>query len=148
MNVRGNVMNQDKKYELLEHTADAKFRAYGRTREEAFANAVQGMTAIVADPEKLGRGRSLPITVKSKSLQNLLFDFLDEILFLHDTEKFLPALAENLTIVEHEEEFVLEATLHGDDAQKWGGNLKAVTYSDMIVEETHHGWVIQVVIDI
>jgi SHS2 domain-containing protein len=137
------------KYELVEHTADAKFRAFGQTREEVFANAVQGMTAIAADPEKLGRSKALHVSVKSKSLQNLLFDLLDEILFLHDTEKFLPAVAEHLTIVERDGYFILDTTLHGDDARKWGGNLKAVTYSDMIVEETPDGsWLIQVVIDI
>jgi SHS2 domain-containing protein len=136
------------KYELLEHTADAKFRAYGKTREEAFANAVQAMTAIAADPEKLSRHRSVPVSIKSKSLQNLLFDLLDEILFLHDTEKFLPALAEGLTITERDGEFILDATLKGDDAKKWGGNLKAVTYSDMIVEEKNGSWMLQVVIDI
>jgi SHS2 domain-containing protein len=137
------------KYELLEHTADAKFRAYGATREEVFANAVQGMTAIVADPAKLGTEKAFHVSVKAGSLQNLLFDLLDEILFLHDTEKFLPARADALTVVERNGHFVLDATLRGDDARKWGGNLKAVTYSEMVVEETEEGrWLIQAVIDI
>lgn len=136
------------KYELLEHTADAKFRAYGGTLDEAFANAVQGMTAIIADPEKVGKGRMQVVSIKAKSLQNLLFDLLDEILFLHDTEKFLPSSASPLRIVERNGEFTLDATLHGDDARKWPGNLKAVTYSDMIVEEKDGRWLIQVVIDI
>ena len=136
------------KYELLDHTADAKFRAYGQTRDEVFSNAVQGMTAIIADPQMLGTTQTLHVSIKSKTLQNLLFDLLDEILFLHDTEKFLPARADHLTIVERDEHFVLDATLVGDDAQKWPGNLKAVTYSDMIVEEQADGWLIQAVIDI
>jgi SHS2 domain-containing protein len=136
------------KYELLEHTADAKFRAYGATREEAFSNAVEAMTAIAVDPAKLKTDKVHHVTVKSITLKNLLFDLLDEILFLHDTEKFLPSHAEALTIVERDGHFILDATLRGDDARKWGANLKAVTYSEMVIEETNGHWMIQVVIDI
>jgi len=136
-------------YELLDHTADAKFRARGATLEEAFSEAVRAMTAIAADPSKLETEMTFHVTVKAKTLQNLLFDLLDEILFLHDTERFLPARAEALTIVERDGAFVLDATLLGDDAAKWPANLKAVTYSEMIVEQEPDGtWLIQAVIDI
>jgi SHS2 domain-containing protein len=136
------------KYELLDHTADAKFRAYGKTREEAFTNAVEAMTAIVAEPAKLHRVKSIPVHIEATSLKRVLFDLLDEILFLHDTEHFLPACAEHLKIREEGEHFVLDAVLHGDEASKWPGNLKAVTFSDMILEERGGEWTIQVVIDI
>ena len=136
-------------YELLDHTADAKFRARGATPEEAFASAVQGMTAIVADPTKLATHRSAHITVSGKNWQNLLFNFLEEILFLHDTEKFIPARADALTITERDGMLVLDTMLFGDDAKKWGGNLKAVTYSEMIAEQEPDGtWLLQAVIDI
>jgi SHS2 domain-containing protein len=135
-------------YELLEHTADAKFRAYGSSKEEAFSNSVLALTALVVEPQKVSTEVSRNLSVKATSLQGLLFDFLDEILYLLDTEKFLPACAKNLSIVERDEHYVLDATLLGDDAKKFPGNLKAVTYSEMIVEETEDCWVIQVVIDI
>ena len=74
---------------------------------------------------------------------------LDEILFLLDTEKFIPAAAENLAIAEKDNKFVLEATLKGDDARKHPGNLKAVTYSEMLVLQRPDGtWMLQVVVDI
>jgi SHS2 domain-containing protein len=136
-------------YELLEHTADAKFRAYGENRQEVFANAVQGMTAIIADPAQLDRSIVLNIGVKASTMQGLLFDLLDELLFLHDTQNFIAACAENLTIIERDGKFILDATLRGDEATKWPGNLKAVTYSEMLVHEQPDGtWVIQAVIDI
>lgn len=136
-------------YELLDHTADAKFRAFGMTREEAFANALRGMVAIVTPPEALGKDAVFHISVRAGKLESLLFDYLDEILFLYDTEKFLPACAEALTIVEREGKFVLDATLRGECPTKISGNLKAVTYSDMICTEQPDGtWLVQVVIDI
>jgi SHS2 domain-containing protein len=136
-------------YELLEHTADAKFRAYGNSCEEAFANAVQGMTAIIAEPQQLGTQAIFHICVKSSTLEGLLFDLLDELLFLHDTENFIAARADSLTIVQREGKFVLDATILGDEAKKWPGNLKAVTYSEMVVaQQEDDTWLIQAVIDI
>jgi len=136
-------------YEILDHTADAKFRARGATREEAFTSAVQAMTAIVTDPQMMGDGITFHISVTASTSERLLFDMLDEILFLMDTEKFLPCRAEHLTIVERDGKLVLDATLRGDDARKTPGNLKAVTYSDMIVRQEPDGtWIAQAVIDI
>jgi SHS2 domain-containing protein len=136
------------KYELLEHTADAKFRAYGKTIEEAFSNAVEAMTAIVADPLQVKHTQHHDLTIHSTSLQKLLFDLLDQILFLMDTEKFMPAKAEQLAIVERNGKFTLSATLVGDDSRKWPHNLKAVTYSEMVVQQEEGRWVLQAVIDI
>jgi SHS2 domain-containing protein len=135
-------------YELLEHTADAKFRAYGKTKDAAFGNAILAMTALVVDPQKLATDQSFSVSVKAKNLSGLLFDLLDELLFLLDTEKFLCGKVENLQIAERDGLFYLEASLLGDDARKWPGNLKAVTYSEMIAEEQHGTWVVQAVIDI
>ena len=35
------------KFKYLEHTADAKFQAFGRTLEEAFANAVLATASLI-----------------------------------------------------------------------------------------------------
>ncbi len=41
------------KYEFLEHTADIKFRAYGATMEEAFANVVGAFSEFVSGGEEV-----------------------------------------------------------------------------------------------
>jgi SHS2 domain-containing protein len=134
-------------YELLEHTADAKFRAYGKTKEEAFSSAIEALTAIVVDPKHVKRTREWHVSVTGKTLRELLFELLDELMFLHDTEHFLTGGVQELTIT-HEKGFKLSATLKGDDSKSYGGNLKAVTYSEMIAEEQDGQWVLQAVIDI
>ena len=42
-----------KQYEYLEHTAEAKFAAYGKTIEEAFSNAAIAMENIIVETEKI-----------------------------------------------------------------------------------------------
>lgn len=138
-----------KPYELIEHTADAQFRAYGATIEEAFANAITALAAIITDPAKADRGREIGIELRSFDRKRLLFDLLDQALYLMDTEKFLAVGAQDLFIANSATGYTLTASLVGDDIRKHGGNLKAVTYSDMKVEQLPDGtWLCQAVIDI
>ncbi len=129
-------------YELLEHTADAKFRAYGTTREEAFANAIRAMTAIVTDPDRLGRTKRLTVEIRGTDDEKLLYDLLSRIIFLMDTEKVLPAQAS----VEKTDAGI-RATIEGDDIRNHSANIKAVTYHDMRVEK-NGTCMVQVVVDI
>ncbi len=138
-----------KPYEIMEHTADAQFRAYGSTIEEAFGNAVTAMAAIITEPEDAGRDREIGVTVHANDVKRLLFELLDQVLFLMDTEKFLAVGVGDIAMTQTHGRYTLTATLVGDDIIKHGGNLKAVTYSDMKVEEMPDGrWVCQAVIDI
>ena len=43
----------NEKYKFLEHTADAKFQAFGATLEEAFSNAALAMFSVMTEPEKI-----------------------------------------------------------------------------------------------
>lgn len=136
------------RYELLEHTADAKFRAYGGSLAETFGNAIVAMTAIVVEPEKVAKTRTQKIRVAAPSLEALLFNLLDEVLFLMDTQQFIASDVSDAELKEDGHTFIFTVKLHGDDVTKYGGNLKAVTYSEMIVEAKPDGYMVQAVIDI
>src|SRR3989344_5902493 len=43
----------NEKYKFLEHTADAKFQAFGATLEEAFSNAALAMFSVMTEPGKI-----------------------------------------------------------------------------------------------
>ncbi len=136
-------------YELLEHTADAKFRAYGETLEEAFGNAIVATSAIATDPAGIAHERSVPIEARARDLRRLLFEALDQVIFLMDTQRFLPSAVQGLAIARDEDGYALRATLVGGDIRGSGGNLKAITYHEMLVDRREDGtWVLQAVVDI
>ena len=56
-----------KQYEFLEHTADVKFRAYGKTLEEAFSNAALATSAVMTDVKKIKGKIEKTIAVQSKT---------------------------------------------------------------------------------
>ena len=78
-----------KRFEPLEHTADAGIRAYGRTLDELFANAAAGMFSLMADLKAVKPIGEYEVTVKANDLQTLLVDFLSELLYIHETQKVL-----------------------------------------------------------
>ncbi|MBW3023145.1 archease [Candidatus Woesearchaeota archaeon] len=135
------------KYEFLEHTSDAKFKAYGRNLEECFANAAEAMTSVMTDPEKVEGKITKSVQIKGKDLKQLLLNFLEELLFLLDTENFIIHKVSAIQITPKGKEYFLSATLSGDkvdDKYEIETGIKAVTYMDMEVKENY----VQVVVDI
>lgn len=135
------------------HTADAKFEAYGETREEMFRNAGVACFEIITDTSIIKPVKVFPIKIKAKKLESLLFDYLDELLFLLDTEGLIVADIEGIKITDIEEGFALEAVVKGDYHKGYdvSCNVKAVTYNDMHIknpEETGKDWGCMVVVDL
>ncbi len=74
------------RYKLLEHTADAMIEAHGETLGERFANAAYAMFDQITDVTKIEPQGELKIVLKAENREQLLVDFLQELLFVHDTE--------------------------------------------------------------
>ena len=70
-------------YEVLEHTADLRFRVRGRTLPEAFAEAARAVCETIA-PNCTPGEAVRRIEVESPDPETLLFDFLSELLYLSD----------------------------------------------------------------
>ncbi|MEE9116205.1 MAG: archease [Thermoplasmata archaeon] len=77
------------KYEFIEHTADIGIKAYGETLEESFANAALGMFNVMTDVSKVEPVGEYEVKVESDNLENLLVDWLGELIFLHETQDVL-----------------------------------------------------------
>jgi len=133
------------KYEFLEHTADVKFRAYGKTLNEAFENSVLAFAEFVGKGGKIKDKRKKLISVSGKDKESLFYNFLEELIFLIDSEDFVVARAE----VEIEGN-ALRGKVFGDSTGSYRGldHVKAVTYAEMEVLEVDGGWVVQAVLDV
>ena len=135
-----------KKFEFLEHTADAKFLAYGKTLEEAFSNAALALFTLMTDVSKVKPRVKKHITVTSSSREAMLYDFLESLVVLIDTEGFLLHEMKNMQITGN----VLSADAYGDHAEGYDvhTHIKAITYNDMFIKEEKGKFILQVVPDI
>lgn len=134
-------------YEILRHTADEKFRAQGESLEEAFKQSTKAFSEIVkGDSGEVKHG----IEIESESHEALLFDFLERLIFLQDTEGVAVADAEKLEIEETNEGYILTAQIVTDPITS-GMNytdIKAPTYNEMKVDYEDGNWVLEAVLDI
>ncbi len=140
-----------KPYEYLEHTADAKFKAYGNDLAEAFKNSAYATFNILTDTKKIKGKTEKELIVRAKKKTTLLYDFLDELLFLLDSEGFLLHEITDLEIRENDGMFHLECTFNGDifsNKYEVSGNIKSVTYNEMEIDEKKDNVMVQVVVDI
>lgn len=135
------------KFKYLPHTADAKFVAYGKDIDEVFANSALAMFNILGDTSKVKVAKKIEINLKGKNYESLLYDFLEELIFLLETENLFLASIKNLKI---SKDFVLSCVAEGDDLNNYElkSDIKAVTYSDMKISKTNKGYKIVVVVDI
>ena len=138
-------------YKFLEHTADAKFQAYGKNIEEAFANAAIAMFTILTDTKKIEQKKKKKIEVKGTDLKALLVNFLEEFIYMLDADNFLLNTIENIKIKKAIGGYELSAEAVGDlnpEKYKTKGDIKAVTYNEMEIKEEKGNCMVQVVVDI
>ena len=131
----------DKKFEYLPHTADAKFKAYGKDIEEQFSNAAIATFSIMFDPNKVNSKIKKEVVLKTNKLTSLLYDWIDELLYFLDADRWFLSKIEKIEIKDNK----LTAVLWGDDYTNYQteGHVKGMTYSEMEINEEF----IQVVVD-
>jgi len=134
-----------KEYKILEHKADLKIQVFGRTKEELFKNALSGMaSALRAEPEN-EKAKAKRITIKSVDLPALLVDFLSEALYLIQVHKEIYSEVRFIEFSDNE----LTAELSGQKVERFGEDIKAVTYHDLDICENKKGiWKATILFDI
>ena len=147
-------------YELREHTADVAVEATGESLGATFGAVADGMAAAMCvDWPDVGDRHSVTVTAESR--EALLFDYLDELIYERDIRSVLPVdNAGRVGRVPAESEGDStesdpEARWHVDGEYRGvpldrvdARDLKAVTYSEMALEEAAGGWRAYVVFDV
>ena len=135
-------------YTFLEHTADVKFKAEAKTLEEAFILSAEALNETIYGKIKILEQEEKTIEIEGKDLEGLLYNFLEEFLFLLDSEDFLVSKVKEIKI--DQEKFKLHAKLLGDKSEKYNftNDVKAITYNEMFVKQEENLWKTQVVLDV
>lgn len=136
------------RFKFLEHTADVKYEAYGKTLEEAFESAALAVHTVITQ-DKVKALISKKIKVKAKTKRALLYDFIEEIVVLMDTDNILISDVK-LKISGKEGSYSLEADVKGDLYKNYEchGAIKSMTYSDMEIKEEKNKVKLTIVLDI
>ncbi len=138
-----------KPFEYLEHTADIKFRAYGKTPEEMLENAAMALFASMTDLSKIEVKERWKVELKAPDLEQLAYSWLSEIVFLFETESAVFSTFK--VLLRHDEEWMLQAEIGGErlDLKRhaFDNEVKAVTLHEFYVKKNDI-WCVQVVLDV
>ena len=77
-----------KKFQILEHTTDLKIKAQGKDLIELFKNTALGMFSAACGGEvksQKSKVKKRKIEISAKDSEELLINFLNELIFLSDT---------------------------------------------------------------
>ena len=129
-------------YRWVEHTAELELRIDAPTQEAMLADALDAFAELVGGDAE-GEHARHEIVVSAADPAVRLVDWLEELVFLAETEDFVP---ERLS--------ALELGAGGLRAEVEGRRdrpahlVKAVTYHDLAVEERGDGWHARLVLDV
>ena len=131
--------NMEKPFEFFDVTADIGFYSYGNNLEEVFENAGLAMFNVISNTDDIRPVETKEISVTSEDKISLLYDFLEELLFMHEVEFMLFSQFE-VAIKKDGENYKLDAAIKGEEIN-WeiherGEEVKAITFHMMdIVKE-------------
>ena len=150
-----NLNNNKKKYKFLENVAiaDIAYEAYGKNLNEMFENAALAIFELSANIKTIEAKKKLEIKLENEKMENLLYDFLSEILFLKDS-KYMVFRNVKVKISENKKnkKFELKSILEGDtinpQKQQLENDIKAVTMHMFEIKKEKNNWKATVVVDI
>ena len=135
-------------FRLLEHTADMGIEAQGESLAALFRQAALGLRQIMTPCSDIQSRQEIRVEVRAHDREELLVNWLTELLYLLETRQLLPAEFAIETISACR----LQARVGGEvlDAERHvlEREVKAVTYHQIRVEQVAGGWRAQVFVDI
>lgn len=130
--------------------ADVAFEAYGKTLEELFVNCAKATFEAMVDFKTVTPNQVEKLKLENKTLEDLLFDWLAELIYLKDYKAML--FKEFSVKIQKNTNYVLEGEAKGEAINQNKHNLrtdvKAVTYHLFEIKKANQLWKAKVILDI
>lgn len=138
---------EEKKFDIIEHTADVGIMAYGVSLKEAFANAAYAMFSLIADLDEVEEHFHRTVEVEAEDQEDLVVSWLNELLYLLDVESVILNRFDIKDISDRK----LKAEVHGEridnSRHRLKAGIKAATYHTLEIRR-NQGYSIRVIFDV
>ncbi len=137
-------------FTYLEHTADVMFCVEEKTLHDLFVTSALACFDVMADPKTVADKVMRTIEVSGDSVEDLMYNFLEEIVYLKDADALVFCSVDSLEISEDDGHYALSCVVRGDVIadQTLRNDVKAVTLHTFVVEQREDSWYMQVILDI
>lgn len=141
-------MSHPQGYDYFDVAADVGVAAWGPNLEETFRQVGHGVFALIVDPAGVEERESRELPASGETRENLLVNWINECLYLHDIEEFLPRRIEFPIF----EERRLLCRLWGEPLDptrhRVGTLIKAATYHQLTLKAIERGWEARIILDV
>jgi SHS2 domain-containing protein len=118
------------------------------TLDELFATAAAGLFSLLVDPSLVRPAGQRTVTAEAGDAVGLLIAFLNELLFLHESEDWLMASATVTSLSPTRVQAVVTGETIDPARHQLQHHIKAVTYHRARVRQTGRGWEAMVIVDV
>ena len=136
------------RFRTIEHTADIGIEVEADNLSELFEGVAAAMFSLMVDPDTVRQTVERELSLEAGDLEELLFMWLNELLFVLYAEGLLFSGFKVKDI--GEDRLVATATGEKLDPQRHrlDEEIKAATYHEMMVERRDDGWKARVIFDV
>ena len=130
----------------LPHTADIRILVKSESLEGLFSESAVAMMTImygVTGPGTVSR----TISIESDSIENLMMDFLSEVLFVSEVDGLVFSSA-TVSISEKRLHATLSGELFDPEKHRAGAEIKGVSYSGLRILKEDTGYVLDILFDV
>lgn len=129
--------------------ADVAFQVHADTIEEVFTLSAQALFDTMVELKDVRPEREIPISLSAEKLDNLLFDWLAELVYQKDFQAEVFSQFE--ISIKGNDIYKLEGIARGEpidpSRQELKTDVKAITYHMFKLEKTNNGYFARVVLD-
>jgi SHS2 domain-containing protein len=136
------------KFEFFDHAGDQGIQVFGKTLPDLFSHAAEALFQVITDPETIQPKEIRRISLQANDLEELLIDWLNEFIYLFETQGLLFRDFDFLAL----DAQALKATVRGEpyDASRHPieTTVKSATHHQLKVRREKGVWKVQVTLDL
>ncbi len=137
-----------KNFEEIDATADLGIIAYGEDLRDLFSNAAGGLMSLMADISGIAESESLSINIAAKDREGLLIKFLNEIIYIKDSNGFLCKRFNINSLDDNNLKAEVYGEVYDPERHRLLSGVKAATYHNLKIEKIDSLWHVRIIFDV
>lgn len=141
-------MDNEKNYRITARQSELAVRVVGTSQTNLFVNAAFALFDVITDTEKIDTKERLQLEVEGSDRDDLLVNWLRELLYLYQGSAFL---LKEFTVQQMKETLV-KAEVGGEkldpDRHEIKQEIAAVAYDQSHMQKTGDQWIAQVILEV
>jgi|APFre7841882724_1041349.scaffolds.fasta_scaffold179573_2 SHS2 domain-containing protein len=142
-----NQANPDGGWRLLDHTADIRLEVWGTSLEKLFIYAAKSLSTLLTSPTEPNSEEQIQVALEGGELDELLVNWLREILFFTQTRRIVVTEADIVELSETSLKAKLKVRKKRIGAET-SVEVKGVTYHGISIRVNDQGYTAQIIVDI